>query len=262
MAQKHRKTFAWFVAGIIIVLIASAGVLYALGWRIGSSGLISPGTLVVENIMSYGLLIVDGDEKTVTAETEHIRLASGVHTLIYAEPNMWPWARDVRIVPGENTIVAPFTVPQNTNGFTVGEPDDEYPAIVAAFGSPAPLPTQDSPAHSDDGTTSLFLSGSNVHMYWDDESDPPSAFCVTDTSCSDTVTVLAPLEPIRALTFYKGRNDVIIAATGNTIFALDNTVRDGQNFHPIYKGVAPTFRVKNDQELYVRDGEQYYIINY
>ncbi len=71
-------------------------------------------------------------------------------------------------------------------------------------------------------------------------------------------------EKIKAINFYKDRQDVVIVASLNGVFALEITETEAtiQNLHPIYKGQNPTFVKKDDNYIYILDNNNLMMVNY
>ncbi|MBI2628028.1 MAG: hypothetical protein HYW71_01165 [Candidatus Niyogibacteria bacterium] len=67
--------------------------------------------------------------------------------------------------------------------------------------------------------------------------------------------IIKTRSPIKNIDFFPLREDVIIFAAENGIFALEIDGRGNRNMQPIYKGKNPTFAVRPSQKtVYVLDG--------
>lgn len=66
-------------------------------------------------------------------------------------------------------------------------------------------------------------------------------------------------EKIKALDYYKNRNDVIVIAVEEGIYALEITQ---ENLQPIYKGVNPIFVKKDNDTIYILDNNNLMLVNY
>lgn len=62
----------------------------------------------------------------------------------------------------------------------------------------------------------------------------------------------------RSTDLYPKRNDVIIVAAQNSVFAIDTDDGEPVNFQPIYDGVSPYFSIGDKEEIYIKDGDQIY----
>ena len=59
---------------------------------------------------------------------------------------------------------------------------------------------------------------------------------------------------IRNAAFYPNRNDVVIVAVQNGIFALEIDGRGGRSLQPLYKGKNPTFTTyEKESAVYILD---------
>lgn len=93
--------------------------------------------------------------------------------------------------------------------------------------------------------------------------DPEYNDIMTKFDSSNThIENLKFIYPINSSDFYKDRVDVAVVAVENGIYALEITDDPNPNFQPIYKGSNPEFVKKDDDFLYVKDGNSLMIINY
>lgn len=106
----------------------------------------------------------------------------------------------------------------------------------------------------------IWVEENQIFAKWlKDKEDMPNFFC-RDKNCIDKVTVFSSIEPIRAIDFYPGRNDVVLVAVSNGIYAIEIDARKNQNFQPIYKGTSPLFMI-SDKQFYIKDQENIFKVN-
>lgn len=162
-------------------------------------------------------IFVDEKEKTLSDENK-LKLDKGLHTIVISKTGFWPWIKEVDILKRQTLTVNPFFVPEQTSGFIIGENDPEYYEIMSMF------ETQ------------------KTHIDWEKGENTPKI-------------ILDFEEEIKASDFYKDREDIIIIAIQNGIYALEINSESTPNFQPIYKGNSPIFIKKDNNSIYVKDGE-------
>ncbi len=172
-------------------------------------------------------IFIDGVDKgfsEITKEGELIEIKEGSHSIILAQENYWPWAKEIQVTRQQTTEIYPFFVPQNSSGFLIPNTDPEYYDISAMFWK-------------------------KTRIDWEMDENTPEI--IRDFK-----------EEIRASDFYKDRDDVIIVAVQNGVFALEINNESMPNFQPIYKGTEPTFVKKDNDMLYIKDGKTLMEVTY
>lgn len=71
----------------------------------------------------------------------------------------------------------------------------------------------------------------------------------------------ANIPGIRSADLYPGRDDVLIVAAQNLVFAIDVDGGTPVNYEPIYGGQNPYSVVTKNGTVYIKDGEQVYRLN-
>jgi|GEM_PF-1636702 len=170
------------------------------------------------------------------------RLTPGEHTLLVARDGYWPWAKHITVGRGENLemVVFSFPVASELTPATVAPAQTER--VRAEM---TQLPTREEPLFSDDESTAVWVEGRNIVASWRDRRDRlPGYFCNPD--CRTRMTVFTGQVPIRSVSFYGTRNDVLLVAAENGIFGLELDMRGTQNFQPLYSGTSPIFSLNDD----------------
>jgi len=67
---------------------------------------------------------------------------------------------------------------------------------------------------------------------------------------------------IKAIDFYKNREDVILMALAEGVYALGIDYKTEQNLQPIYKGKNPLFVKKDDNSIYILDNNNLMEVSY
>ncbi|MFH0845778.1 MAG: PEGA domain-containing protein [Patescibacteria group bacterium] len=102
-----------------------------------------------------------------------------------------------------------------------------------------------------------FLIGKEDPEYY----DILKLFRQTNKNPKALVKITNPtlLEKIKAIDFYKDREDVVIISVEEGVYALETTQ---ENLQPIYKGINPLFVKKDDSTLYILDNNSLMLVAY
>lgn len=119
-----------------------------------------------------------------------------------------------------------------------------------------------------------FTASKNERLWWNNENNQiwvewlgdknsiPYYLC-SDKPCPETKYLISSFNSeIKNAEFFPGRKDLIIVATGNSVFALELDGRGGRISQPIYKGKNPTFAAfPAEKKIYVLDDGSLSLIN-
>jgi len=201
--------------------------------------------IVLMHVPAGATVYVDNKVSVARADAGRVVLSgidAGEHTLLVAGEKLWPWAKTVTLrdretatfgVTALTTVTADLRVNQTPQFENAGESSRLREAMRT-------IPTKEDPLLSADGKMALWMEGDTIKASWRGRSgNRPEYFCTPE--CTDEITVLPSEVKIRSLSFYGGRNDVILFAAQNSIFALELDARGTQNFQPLYKGSSPIF---------------------
>jgi len=106
----------------------------------------------------------------------------------------------------------------------------------------------------ENGRLVTWLEYGDIHVMWaGDFEDTPYYFC-DRRGCRDSIIVSTDTD-INDYDYYPGRDDVLLIATANDIFAIEIDDRSRNNLQPVFKGDEdPEFKVVGST-LYVKDGD-------
>ena len=199
-------------------------------------GLIAIVTLIIALSFFYvdnnkGILKINagGDEVSIFIDEEDkgslniedqkngLKIKKGEHSIILSKEGYWPWVSIINIERKQTINIYPFFIPKSSSGYIIPEEDPEYYSILDRFWT-------------------------KTHINWEKNENTPKIVSGFESE-------------IRASDFYKERQDVIIVAVENGIYALEINSSTTPNFQPIYKGTEPTFVKKDGNSIYVKDGE-------
>lgn len=131
---------------------------------------------------------------------------------------------------------------------------------VRAFNAPAP---EYSPAENEDAALSrrfvrtdkhkklkIWLEKNNeIWAEWLEKNRPLPYYLSTEKEL-----IIKTRVPVKNVDFFPSREDVLIFAAENGVFALEIDGRGQRNLQPIYKGKNPTFSIRSSQKnVYILD---------
>ncbi|MFC1802178.1 hypothetical protein ACFLY7_01930, partial [Patescibacteria group bacterium] len=140
----------------------------------------------------------------------------GEHQILISKENHWPWSANTLIKSKNTTIINPFFTKQTPDIELITNLNPEYTKI-----------------------SSLFVKD----LISQKAQEKVAEHYITFES------------EVKALDFYKDRDDVVVIALENGIYALELTVSENPNFQPIYLGQNPVFVKKDSKSLYIKDSE-------
>jgi len=231
--------------GLLIFLVFVASSLTAF-YKEKTGGNIS---LSVPNAGSQ-LFVDNKKELTTFTPNEEITfsgLSEGAHSILVFRPGFLPWAKEIDIKSGDTSMVTPFIFPAELNPEEVAGGYEKYQELF-----------QKNEAHitSTSGNVSVSINGNTISADWLGGNQLPHFFC-DDESCNDQQIVFShSKEPIQSVSFFPGREDLIIFSVSEGIYAIELDKRGTQNFQPVYVGEQINFATEErDQSsiLYVKD---------
>lgn len=255
-ASSHKPAILLALAvGILAVLFFG---LKMAGFHLEHGRLVRGGDILISPVPENVRFFLDN--RRIYPDTEGSGLfkniAPGDHSILIFNEEDWPWLKNITIGSGTTTTIAPFLISKNPSGDIINESDAAYDThrndILAET-----LPSKSVPLVSKSGNISVWIEGNTVMATWNGTaSSVPPYFCTSEDECPQTMTVTKSQTDIRSLNFYKDRDDVLLIASQNGVFAIELDHRGGtQNFQPIYKGAGlPRFMVADQNTIYVLDG--------
>ncbi len=282
MSLRKRRTYFWILS-ILFVFIIPPIMLYTSGYRLGPEfTLVETGGMYIYAPEPGSVIYIDGKERHQTSILGRDwfvqNVTPGTYTVLIAKSGFWPWIKEVVVterqvaealaflIPKEPEIeVIPKTLEEKTGTATTTKNNPAYIEALALFAEkkkinvftstvPAPIaaivvPEKFSPY----GRVGLMREENRILAYWmKNKDDLPNYFC-RGSACASPVIAFSSVIPIRSFDFYPGRDDVLLIAVQNGIFAVEIDARKTQNFQPIYMGEGPDFRF-GDAGFIVKDG--------
>lgn len=129
----------------------------------------------------------------------------------------------------------------------------EFPDWLSPLASSSDLASK-SLVRERDGIVT-WLDGGAIHAAWGKDNDsPPYYFC--NATCTPMLTI-DWAEDITYYDFYPNRNDVLIVAGAEGVYAVELDDRSQRNIQPFIEEAGLTFRLTDDDELVIFDGERF-----
>lgn len=240
---------------------------YVTGFRKGDGfTVVRVGSIVLTHIDEETQVFINNKLKRGRTKNDGTRtlrnLFPGEYSILVVREGYWPWLKEINVPEKVKVKIAPFGVLSNISGVIIPTKDEDYDTIANKVRSEK-LPTDKNPTLSNDDNAVVWVEGNALLVRWiGDTQTPPDSFCRDKELCTGTTTVFQTSSIIRSVDFFKGRNDVVIVATLDGVFAIEVDTRGTQNFQPIIKGTSlPIFSSKDIDSLYVLDGEFLYLVN-
>ncbi len=236
-------------AAIALVIALAVGALNYAGYVFSGMSIAKGATLTIVDARAGSDIYIDNEKRvSVPADTTSVRirgLHAGAHDILVAHDAAWPWISTFQATLGAEQQLAPLQIAKDPIGTVVSTDEPLFVRAQELFATATPPTAQSPRIHSDTGAA-LWLQGSAVFVRDGD----------------DTRRVLNAVTPVRGVAWYPRRDDTVIVAVSNGIFALDTHVGDTQNFQPLYKGGMPIFTLTPDDPtaILVRDGEHVFRI--
>lgn len=257
--RKRRIILILCVLAFVIILPALA--LYTIGYRLEDNfALVKTGGLYISAPVTGTSVYLDGLEINQTSFFQNGFLIQNLkpksYTIITYKDGYWPWSKKLKVEESLVTEGRAILVPTNPKIVLVEKISDEYKLAMKTFSPQIKTATTTFTEFANHNRERLMLDKKQnlLALGWLGENqDLPYFFCA-DLGCDATTTIIKASTPIRWATFYPGRNDVVIVAIQNGIYAVEIDKRGGQLLQPIYKGFKPYFFVPAGENfLYVFD---------
>lgn len=155
----------------------------------------------------------------------------------------------------ENETLASSSVP------VVKKLNSHYTEVVALFSTSTtpkasaklgPIGSVDNPVVN--RNYELWSEGGDIFVRWDGRMDSiPDVFCVGEV-CQKSIKVFSFGSTVSNLDFFPGESEIILAAVGERVYALELDVNPDKVPQVIYTGVKPNFRVDDNGTIFVKDG--------
>ncbi|MBI1957068.1 MAG: hypothetical protein HYS44_01250 [Candidatus Niyogibacteria bacterium] len=252
------RTRLFWLSIAIFVIIAPPVLFYATGWRITSGFDIErTGGLFIAVPESGSKVYLDGDLERETnflqSGTLIQNLTPRTYSVLVAKDGYWPWTKNL-LIKGSTVVEArALLVPQTVEGTPVTKAAAEYKTALTAIRNADALATTTPTgpryglAKDERGRTEIWWD-QNQHIWIEWLATSPLPYYLDQQK----KIVFQSRSPLHGIAFYPSRDDVILFATENSVFALELDSRGTQNFQPVYKGADPSLARVGDA-IYILD---------
>jgi len=259
----RKRRIILLISFLVFIFLAPSIILYTSGYRIDKNlHFRKTGGLYISSPLSGTKIFINQKEEGETSIFQGgvflQNLTPGSYSILVAKDKFWPWAKELEVKEGLVTEARAFLIAKDPAGEIllndIFKKDKDFPQkendilekLLLAKG--APLEKTDK--NKDE---KIFVDESNnIWIEWLIENSPlPYYFC-NNNECKSPLLVLNSKFPIRAMNFYPSRNDILIVAVQNAIYAIEVDGRGGRILQPIYKGSSPVFELEN-KTLYILD---------
>lgn len=248
---------------IAFLVVVPVVLFYTSGYRLNSKfQLIKTGGLYVSSPVSGSQIFIN---QKLEKETNIIQgglfmqsLKPGAYHVLIAKDGYWPWAKELEVKERYVAEARALLLPREPEGELLTKEKssslektqyDEILALLKKAGSLSSTTTEVAILENHDRQRILWKPQKNeVWAEW--LKDDPLPYYFED----EKVLVIRSQFNIRNADFYPGRNDVLIIAVQNGVFAIEIDGRGGRILQPIYKGKEPIFATyKNESAVYILD---------
>lgn len=282
-----RKRRAYFYLLVVVFFAAIPPIiLYTNGYRLGPNfTLVETGGMYVYAPESGAQVYIDSKaaRKANIFQRDWFLddLTPRTYTVLIEKEGFWPWYKEVTVEEQKVAEAIAFLIPKDPEieliprtiqvvaaGATTTRANAEFTELFSLFNEKTTKPdallktiattsiatsTIAYEKISSRGRVGIIREDNRLIAYWlKRPEDLPNFFC-RSALCQSPIVAFSSVVPIRSFDFYPGRDDVLIVALQNGIFAVEIDARKIQNFQPIYKGDSPDFRL-SDKGFIVKDG--------
>jgi len=224
MALFQKREYLLYALGAILAAFILLG--YGLWSKDQGSEIVVAPPLPGTQVFINGEL--EGRTGTLKLEVKS-RLPGGQYAVLVSKEGHWPWMKNISLGVNEKKTVRPFTLPRDVKKARI-----EKLAPKEGGGASAANPEY-----------------ARINALFE------------KTTIREDAAPLLPrtgIEDVKSADFYEDRDDVLIVAAKEHVFAIEIAPGDPANFQPLYTGTDPYF-VREDSFLYIKDGDLLYAID-
>lgn len=288
-----KRRVYFYILSVIFLIAIPVVILYTSGYRLGPKfTLVETGGMYIYSPEAGSSIYIDSkkERETGTFQKDWFvqDVSPGTYTVLIVKDGFWPWMKEVTVEERKVAEAIAFLVstkpemeiiPEILEEWdgkaTTTEPNIAYIEARALFlekkevvdngkKENVALSATTTDENTDEkfipekisshGRVGLIHEENRIIAHWlKRPEDLPNYFCRNGV-CASPVLAFSSVMPIRSFDFYPGRDDVMLIAAQDILFAVEIDTRKIQNFQPIYKGTNPDFRWSN-RGLIVKDGE-------
>jgi hypothetical protein len=243
--------------------------LYESGYRLSWSGIekVGKGNISLFVDEQGADIILDNKLYASTAAGNEIvslnGLEEGPHSIIVSKHGYWPWAKALTLPSGSTIHQRAFLVAENPQT-TLIDPGSELYAELSAKFATYTTPTASRPLIKISHDVAIWLSDDALAMnaFWrGDPTAPPQHFC-SAMECLVEYKAFSGVFPITGVIYLTERDDAVIIAVSGGVYALELTPFEQKNFQPIYQGQNPQVMERDNDSIFVKDGQRIFVVQF
>ncbi len=281
LSLSRRRLYFFLLVLLFFILIPFLS-LYTNGYRIDTGfRFVKTGGLYIETPLPESEIYINnrltGRSNIIQRGLFEQNLAPGIYfTFVYKE-GYWPWSKELTVREGLVSEGHAFLVPREPviEEIPLLDPKDvskktrnkEYEDVLALFSNKI-LSPETITAHSTSTVTRknvVLVRDENIIIakWLGEKKDTPYYFCDTSREqCVSQALIFSSPSPIQTFDFLPERDDVVIIARRNGIYAIDADRRRMQNFALVYAGVNPDFRIDTRGTFFIKDEGKLYRLSF
>jgi len=268
--SKRTRRIYFLICACAFVLLIPAFILYGSGYRLGSDWKVTEtGGIYIYSSEPGAALSLGGKEISeglgLFQRGFFVQdLVPSPYDVVVFKPGFTTWEKKLQVRPKLVTEATAFLVPQSL-GLTLlsaSTTDDalntDFNQAVSSFSDAPDVPSLPEDRlrkgfvlHRD---VALWIDGNKIIAEWRGAPEEiPSFFCSVQGTCQPQLVVREEKKAISDVNFYPGRNDAIIYAVDDSLFAAELDQRPPQTVLPLFRGGKNvSFRVRNGENVYLR----------
>lgn len=233
---------------IILFLIGA----HAVGYRLGPGlSIVEIGTVTLTNLPEGTTIYVNEVlEKSPRGNEARLKLLPGTHSILLGFDSLYPWTELVTVPSGAEVSITPILIEQSAKETTL---HDEERILAESAIDGVTLPTRDAPLLVHGGCVGIYVEAGDLFAKpVADSSCEPIPFLCYEEGCA--TSVLPPEnEAVRAVIPFPGREDAVIVALGQSIYAVEIDSRAPQFVAPILREHLPEIAPWKENSFVVRE---------
>jgi len=288
--SKTKRRFFFIFFTIIFIVSLPLVIMHARGYRLSFSDVLTFGRTggIYVSTGQSGMEIYLGDElvkKTGIFQKNFLiqNLKPGSYFIRVSKEGLQSWSKILPVYPETVTEAYPFSLPEeivlepiykfldeNRNPTSTApkissllRTNPTYTSTLDLFNATSTYLAGTSTATTTSRSNSskkpdINIMGGNPVATWSGKvSDIPIYFC-DDVSCEEEI-VIDVGKKVLSVDFFPGRDDLLVVASDDGIYAVEIDGRSKQNIQTIYEGKNLNFAIK-DGIIYIKEGDSIYSV--
>lgn len=262
----------FFILFAVILVVVS---IYASGYRLGDEFTLErTGGIHVSVPVSGTTLFLNGEEVGVSSFLDKSffidNLTFGTYTVSAEKDGYRPWHKTLIVERAYVTDTAAFLVPQVITPLPVVIGNDttattsrhvsraDFLDVESLFVVATTTATTTEVSRLD--PTELVVRDGNVYVRWNRNLErAPSAFCIAPQACVVEISVALTDAEVTRAEFFKGG---VVYETEEGIFLSEIDVKQPNIVVPLYEVAHATFRLNGQDEIFILDGEDLFVVTF